>query len=57
MLPDAPNEACPFPPVNFFFKSFSTISQSDEAQRLNVRLFLRHYRQTPPLNEGEQGSM
>jgi hypothetical protein len=51
------NEACHFPSVNFFFKSFSPTLQSDEAQRLNVRLFLRHYRQTPPLNEGEQGSM
>jgi hypothetical protein len=38
-LPYAPNAACPFPPVNIFFKSFPTISQSDAAQRLDVHFF------------------
>jgi hypothetical protein len=37
--PDEPNEACPFPSVKFFLKSFPAIPQSDAAQRVNVHFF------------------
>jgi hypothetical protein len=57
---DAPpyeqNEAYPFPPVNFFLKFFPTISQSDEAQRLDVYLFRATIAKRGPKREREQGN-
>jgi hypothetical protein len=54
--PDEPNEACPFPSVDFFFKPFPTISQSDASQRVNVRFFLPTSPNGAPKREREQGN-
>ena len=56
VLPDAPNEACHFPSVNFFFKSFFPALQSDEAQRLDVYFFAPLSRNAAQKREREQGN-
>jgi hypothetical protein len=57
MLPYAPNEACPFPPVNIFFKSFPAIPQSDEAQRVNVHFFAPLSPNAAPKRDRARGIM